>query len=69
MASGSYLHTEGSATTTWNVAHNLNVQYCAVEVFDSTDKQVIPDTITFTDSNNLVITFSTATAGKARVVG
>lgn len=64
-----HLHTQGSNATTWNVAHSLGVQYCNVTVVDSTDEVVIPQSITFTDANNLVVTFNTAIQGKVVVMG
>jgi len=65
----SYLHSQTSASTTWNIAHNLDNKYLVVEVIDSLDRVISPLNITFTDINNLVITFSTAITGKSVVVG
>ena len=58
-----YEHVQGVANATWNVAHNLN-KFPSVMVIDSSDNEVIGD-ITYTDNNNLVITFTAIFSGKA----
>jgi len=58
-----YTHTQGTASTTWNVSHNLG-KYPAVQVFDSANTKVIGD-VEHTDINNCIITFSAAFGGKA----
>jgi len=63
-----YLHTSSSATT-WTVTHALGQKYCNVTIVDSTDEVIIPQSIVFTDANELVVTFNVAIAGKAVVMG
>ena len=52
-----------SASATWNVAHGLG-KFCSVTVVDSA-KTVIRGQVDFTDANNVVITFNSATTGFA----
>ena len=70
---GYYLFTQSSASTTWTVVHNLNRQYVTVEPIDSngnsyTGRYDFP-TINYTNANALTITFQSAVAGWAAVVG
>ena len=70
---GYYLFTQTSANTTWTVVHNLNRQYVTVEPIDSngnsyTGRYDFP-TINYTNANALTITFQSAVAGWAAVVG
>lgn len=58
-----YAHTQGSASATWEVAHNLN-KFPSVTVVLSTGQKGYAD-VTYTDSNNLTITFTGAETGKA----
>lgn len=58
-----YVHTQGTASAIWEIAHDMN-KFPAVSVVDSDNKLVVGD-ITYTDLNNLTITFSEAFSGKA----
>lgn len=60
-----YEHVQSSASTTWNVAHNLDKKP-SVSIADSADN-ILYGEITHTDLNNLVITLSAATSGKAYI--
>ena len=40
------------------VAHNLAQKYVVIKVYDNNDKEIIPDSITLTDSNNLYVNLS-----------
>jgi len=42
-----------------SVAHNLGLSSPDVVVYDNTSTQISPDSITFTDNNNLTINLST----------
>jgi hypothetical protein len=64
-----YTHTQAVASTTWTVTHNLENQYANVICIDATDKQLIPLSVTFTDTTSLIITFNSAITGKAIIVG
>ena len=66
-AAGSYVHTQGSAATTWTVTHNLGVQYVNVEVIDSSGNSLVGTydypTLSFDSTSQLTATFTSATAG------
>lgn len=64
----SYEHDQTTASSTWNVNHNLGERICHVMVVNSSYEKVIPDNITFTDNNNLTIVFDSLTiSGKAKI--
>lgn len=63
-----YLHTESPASASWSINHALNEKYVTVMVYDTSDQWVIPDSITLTDADNLVIAFSGAVDGKAVIL-
>ena len=61
-----YVHVEATAALSWSINHNMNTGSPLVQVLDgSTQRQVIPDEIEITDSNNILVTFAEATAGRA----
>jgi hypothetical protein len=60
-----YEHVQSAASTTWNVAHNLKKKP-SVSIADSADN-ILYGEINHTDLNNLVITLSAATSGKAYI--
>jgi hypothetical protein len=68
---GAYVHTQGSASTTWTVIHNLNSQYVNVEPIDSTGNSYVGrydyPTVNFTNANAVTLTFSSAVTGFAAV--
>lgn len=59
----SYEHTQGAAATSWVINHNLDKKP-SVTVQDGSGNDV-EGSITFTDDNNLTITFNTAFSGVA----
>lgn len=64
-----YVYTNGSASSTWNIAHNLDTEDIVVAVYDTNNEEIQYDTLTITDSNNIVITFSGNADGKAVITG
>lgn len=60
-----YTHDDNvsTAATTWNISHGLN-KFPSVTVVTNAGQKVMGD-ISYTDANNLTVTFSGATAGKA----
>lgn len=68
----SFDFTQGAASTTWTITHNLNVAETVNDVFvdvAGTLTKVLPLTVTHTNDNVLTITFSSAQDGVARVIG
>lgn len=64
-----YLYT-GGASTGHTVTHALGQKYCNVTVVDaSNDEVIIPQSITFTDSNSLVVALNVSLAVKVVVMG
>ena len=66
-----YIHTQSSPSTTWTVAHNLNNQYVNVEPIDATGNSFVGrydyPTISFTNANLLVLTFTSTQTGYVAV--
>jgi len=60
-----YLHTQGTAGTTWNIVHNLNYLYPSITVYDASDKVMLPAEITSIDANTTQLTFAVAESGHA----
>lgn len=60
-----YTHDQNSASATWSVSHNLGKKPSVV-VVDSADT-VLYGHIEYTDLNNLTITLSAPTSGKAYI--
>jgi hypothetical protein len=65
----SYLHSQTVAASTWIVQHNFRKQYGTVEVIDSSNEVMSPDTITFDDTSQLTITFASPETGYALIHG
>jgi hypothetical protein len=61
--------TVGTAATSWTIAHNIGQKYVVVTIVDSSDEVIIPQSITFTDTNTVTVTFNTAVAGTCIVMG
>ena len=60
-----YTHDQNSASSSWSVSHNLGKKPSVV-VVDSADT-VLYGHIEYTDLNNLTITLSAPTSGKAYI--
>lgn len=58
-----YAHTQGTASATWTILHNLDF-YPNVTVVDSAGT-IVEGEITYTNRNQVVLTFSAAFSGKA----
>jgi len=54
-------------TTSKTVNHNFGTKNVIATVYNSDDQQIIPSTVTTSDTNNLVITFDNATSGRVVV--
>lgn len=55
-------------SNTWTINHNLNNRYPLVQAYGSDSLVLIPQTISGSSVNTVVITFSTAISGYARVI-
>jgi len=63
-----FVDTQASSTT-WTVTHNLNQKFVNVTVYDAADSVIIPQSIVATSTSVTTITFNTAIAGTAVVMG
>ena len=52
--------TTGAAQDTYSINHGLNYRWATVAVYDETFTQILPDNVTLTDANNLVVTLAVA---------
>jgi len=57
--------TQGSAASTWTIAHNLE-KFPSVTVVDSANNVVVGH-ITYTNTNSLTVSFSSSFSGKAYI--
>ena len=60
-----YIHTQSVATDTWTINHGLNTALVNIDIFDATNKIIIPDEIDASVLNQVVVKFSGVQAGKA----
>jgi uncharacterized coiled-coil protein SlyX len=65
LTAGGKIHTQTTPSSTWTFIHNLNAQYPNVTVYSTAGQVVLPQSITATDSNTLVLEFGTTVAGYA----
>jgi len=65
LTAGGKIHTQTTPSSTWTFIHNLNTQYPNVTVYSTAGQVVLPQSITATDSNTLVLEFGTNVAGYA----
>lgn len=66
-----YIHTQAVASAIWTIDHNLDLTSLMIETFlgDSNVSPILPLKITKTTPNQVVVIFSTARAGTARILG
>ena len=67
-----YRHTQGAASTTWTINHNLGLvapYICLIQIFvdvgAGVHKMMMPSDITFTNANSLTVSFTSAQDGIA----
>ena len=72
----SYNHTQTSASTTWVVYHNLNINLnkssvtCDAYVYENgLLEKILPLDVQFTNKNVVTLLFSSTRTGNARIVG
>ncbi|MEM4260927.1 MAG: hypothetical protein QXG00_06835 [Candidatus Woesearchaeota archaeon] len=69
LAVSTYKHTQASASTTWIISHNLNSIDILFEIYvdigGSDYKPILPNDFSFTNSNTITLTFSSAQSGYA----
>lgn len=66
-----YQHNQESASSTWTIAHNLDLTAAAIDVYvdvSGTMTQILPANVTKT-ANQIVVEFSSAQVGYAIIRG
>lgn len=63
-----YQHVQSVASLSWLVNHNFNTDKIIVQVFNSSNEEITPNTIVKTNLNTTTITFGVAQSGKAEVI-
>ena len=63
-----YIHNQTFAASTWTISHPLNSSIVQVQVFGTDGKMVIPNEITSTDKDTVVIDFGIPFAGRAALM-
>jgi hypothetical protein len=70
---GYYLHTQGTANTTWTVVHNLNTEYVDVTPIFANNESIVGHynfpTVDYINANAFTLTFSSALTGYVAVAG
>ena len=59
---------QSAPSSTWTIVHNLNNRYPLVQIYDTNNLTFIPQSINGSDVNTVIVTFSTAVSGYARVI-
>jgi hypothetical protein len=65
LAAGAKFHTQTTPSPTWTFIHNLSTQYPNVTVYDSNNNIVLPQSVTATNANTLVLEFGSPVSGYA----
>lgn len=55
----------GVASATWNINHNGSTTFVMVQIFDESAQEIMSDTVSIIDLNNITITFSEPQLGTA----
>ena len=63
-----YNHIEPSPATTWTITHNLGNQFPIVQVYNTDSIMIVPEVVQGLNTNTVVIEFSFAMAGYARIL-
>jgi hypothetical protein len=67
MAETSYDFSTSTAATTWTINHSLR-SYPICDVFLHDGRKILPKSVTHPTTSTVIITFSVATSGTARLV-
>lgn len=63
-----YIHTQVASSSTWNINHNLDELLPSIDIYDAGGFKLLTYTATVIDANNVIINFSGAQTGKAKIV-
>ena len=63
-----YVHNQTVLSSSWVISHDFNSAIAMVQVFDDTNKMVIPNEIDLSVENQVTITFGQTVQGKAVIM-
>jgi len=63
-----YIHAQSTAASTWTITHNLNTTAPIVQIYDSNNSMLIPNTVTNIDNNSMSVNLGAAATGNAVVM-
>jgi hypothetical protein len=63
-----FTYNQATASSTWNITHGLNTTSVQVQVFDESNRVVIPDGIEVLTPNMVQVTLGTASIGRAVIM-
>ena len=64
-AGATYVHTQSTPASTWNISHGLNTVPAVVWMLDSTPGEPVWVDYTVVDLNNISVSWNSAESGKA----
>ncbi len=64
----SYTYEQNTPVLSWTIKHNSNTEDFILQVYNTSDKQIIPNEVVVVDINTVRVNFLVAQAGKATVV-
>lgn len=67
-AISSYLFIQDTASSVWNITHNLYTMFPLVQIYGIDNKMVIPDTLEVTSNTTVRASFGTPITGRATIM-
>lgn len=64
-----FVFTQGISSTSWVISHNLQSTDLIFMAYDENDVQIVPSGVTFNSDNQITLSFTEATKGRAIVFG
>lgn len=64
-----YVFTQGISSTSWVIAHNLQSTDLIFMAYDDNDVQIVPSGVSFDSDNQITLSFTESTKGRAVVFG
>lgn len=69
VANATFVYDGAVSSVTHTVEHNIGSQFCNVTVVDSSNRVILPDSVTYDSANQLTVTFASAITCKVVVTG
>jgi len=64
----SFIYAQSTPAITWTIAHNLHSSTVFVQIYDTSNRMIIPEDVDTSQLNVTVVTFATAQSGRAVVM-